>query len=161
MPTLQEQAETHRLARMMGLVEPSDVISWADRLIAEMADPPIHVIEIALATNQSAVGLASMLRKITGNESLEQSAHRVLYLLKARFDEGMPLDVVTNMLYVYSIEAEISEHERDHASHFYYAYEDLQYHGSAQSLSGDIAEFLSRYAAYPSTHSDNSNKESL
>ncbi len=150
MPPLREEAETLRLGLMMGLVQPGEVVSWADQVVAEMADPPIEVIDVAVATRQPPDELARLLKRVPGPADLMAAAHRVLGILQARaVGYDLALGSIADMLWVYSSEAVIPEAERQAASNFSYEYEDLAYYGTPESLSEEVGRFLAVHAAEP------------
>jgi len=147
---LREEAETLRLGLVMGLVSPEAVIAWADGVVMEMANPPIEVIDVAAATRQPLDELARLLKRVPGPADLTAGAHRVLGILRARASVGsLALDVITNMLWVYSAEAVIPQAERLAASSFDYEYECLAYYGTPEGLNEEIGRFLAINAAEP------------
>ncbi len=94
----------------MGLVLPSDVVAWADRVVGELAIPPIEVIDVAIAERQPPDELARLLKRVLGPDDLTTAAHRVLSLLRARrVGDDLALKAVADMLWIYSTEAVISE----------------------------------------------------
>jgi hypothetical protein len=149
---LREEAETLRLGLAMSLVSPEEVIAWADRVVVEMAEPPIEIIDVAAATRQPPDELARLLKRVPGPADLTTGAHRVLGILRARAAVGgLALGAVTNMLWVYSAEAVIPEVERLAASNFDYEYECLAYYGTPEGLGEEIGRFLAMNAAEPGT----------
>lgn len=60
--THREQAEELRLALVMGLIEKSDVIKWADALIMQEATPPKWLLDVSLAANESKDTVGSRLQ---------------------------------------------------------------------------------------------------
>lgn len=147
---LREEAETLRLGLVMRLVSPEAVIAWADRVVMELAEPPIEVIDVAAATRQPPDELARLLKRVPGPADLTAGAHRVLGILRARAsDNALAIDVITNMLWVYSTEAVIPDAERLAASNFDVEYECLAYHGTLQGLGEEIGRFLAENAAEP------------
>ncbi len=150
MPPLREEAESLCLGLMMGLVQPVEVISWADRAIAEMANPPIEVIDIATSTRQPSDELARLLKRVPGPANLTAAAHRVLGILRARLvAHDLALDFVVNSLWIFSIEATIPEVERRAASNFSDEYECLDYYGTAESLRDEVVRFLAEHTSEP------------
>ena len=147
---LREEAETLRLGLVMGLVSPQLVIAWADRVVMEMANPPIEVIDVAAATRQPPDELARLLKRLPGPADLTAGAYRVLGILRARAAVGgLALDVIANMLWVYSAEAVIPQAEGLAAASFDYEYECLAYYGTPGGLGEEIGRFLAKNAAEP------------
>ena len=126
----------------MGLVLPSDVVAWADRVVGELAIPPIEVIDVAIAERQPPDELARLLKRVLGPDDLTTAAHRVPSLLRARrVGDDLALKAVADMLWVYSTEAVISEAEREAAANFSYEYECLAYYGTPESLDDEVIRF--------------------
>ena len=57
-----EQAETFRLLLLMGVIDKTDVIAWADAIIAENDSVPEWLLDVSLASNQDNVAIESKLR---------------------------------------------------------------------------------------------------
>ncbi len=150
MPILREEAETFRLALKMRLVWPDEVIAWADRRIADLAEPPIELIDVAVATRSFPDDLARLLKRLPGPADLAAAAHRVLEILRARaFSAELDLGVVANMLCVYSMEAAVPEAECWAAAYFSSEYECLAYYGTPESLREKVRCFLSEHSSGP------------
>lgn len=150
MPPLREEAETLRLGLLMGLVEPEEVVAWADRVIIELAAPPIEVIDIAMASRQPADEVARLLARVPGPADFTAAAHRALGILQERFLAGnLPLEVVADMLYVYSTAAKIPEAERQMAAIFIDEYYLSSYYGTIEfsGLRNEIGRFLAEHTA--------------
>jgi hypothetical protein len=134
----------------MALVTPEEVIAWADGLVAEMASPPMEIIEVSLAARQPPDELARLLERVPGPADLGAAAHRSLGLLRAcAVGETLGLGTIAEMLWVYSVEADLSEAEQFEASYFKYWYEDLAYNSTPESLIEAIGHFLSVHAIEP------------
>lgn len=149
MPPLSEEAETLRLALFMGCVKPDEVVAWADRRIAELAAPPIELIDVAMAGGQPPDELVRFLKRIPGPANFTAAAHRALGVLRERaVREGFDLESLTDMLWNYSLEADATEDERWAASRFGNLYHDLEYYEeTAESLREEVDRFLTDHAA--------------
>ena len=83
-----EQAEELRLSLIMGLVERSDVIRWADSLIAASEHVPEWVLDVSLAANQSAEMIESKLRDLPCNGNRMTSAYSAIRRFSEAFQSG-------------------------------------------------------------------------
>lgn len=92
------EAAALRLALMSGLALPEDVIAWADRTIEDEATPHISIIELALATDESADRLALRLSEISGESPPDGAIRILLKGLSERLDHGAdPRDVAEHL----------------------------------------------------------------
>lgn len=89
-----EQAEAFRLLLLMGVVDPSEVIAWADRLIEEQDSVPDWLLDVSLAAKQDAWTIETKLRNLPGEWSRKAAAHTAM----ARFAEEFQIhDKFTSM----------------------------------------------------------------
>lgn len=150
MQTLREEAEELRLSLLMDLVEPADVIAWADRRIADLLIAPIEIINISLVSDQASDELTRLLRLVPGPADLTLAAHRVLHVLRTRlFGVDLPLVAVADRLWVYSSQADVPEAERLAAANFRYEFECLAYYGTPEGLGAEMEKFLAEHASAP------------
>jgi hypothetical protein len=79
-----EQAEAFRLLLLMGAISVSEIVSWADGVIATDDQPPEWLLDVSLAANDSVDKMEPKLR------DLPCSANRVTaaYAAIERFSEG-------------------------------------------------------------------------
>lgn len=133
----------------MGIINPDEVLVWADRMIAALDDPPIQIIDISLAGSRRAIEIMDLLAAVPGDGDLAAAAHRALALFLQRFRAGgISLEQAAEMLLAYSNWASVPEGERLWASNFtdvVYCL-DQGYAGTPDSVRSEIEEFLSRYA---------------
>ena len=61
-----ERAEAFRLLLLMGVIEKSEVISWADGIIASQDTLPEWLLDVSLAANQDRWELEAKLRDVSG-----------------------------------------------------------------------------------------------
>src|SRR5438045_198723 len=100
---LREEAEYLRLALVMGLIGPEEVVAWADRVIDALNEPPIQVIDVSLASSRSPDEIVDLLDAIPGDGDLAAAAHRALGLFLPRFRAGsISLEQAAEMLWAYS-----------------------------------------------------------
>ncbi|WP_165076113.1 hypothetical protein [Paludisphaera rhizosphaerae] len=148
MPPLREEAETLRLALLMGCFKPDEVVAWADRRIAELAAPPIELVDVATAGGQPPDELARLLKPMPGPADLAAAAHRALGVLRARaISDGFDLKSLTHKLYVYSLEANVSEDEQMEAMNFDDQYDCLVYYGTPEHLRNEVDRYIAEHAA--------------
>jgi hypothetical protein len=155
MLSLHEQAEFHRICLGMGLLGVDDAVTWADRSLMAMENPPIEIINVALSGDQPVDEVMRLLASVTGPADLEEVAHEVLGLLSKRLIAGeITLESTVDMLWVYHIRASVSEDEIDEACNFSYCLEFVQEgaYGTVESVLQDVKAFLDRHAT-PSEYS--------
>jgi hypothetical protein len=149
MATLREEAEFHRLTLAMALTDVNAVVAWADQTIAALPEPPIQVIDVALAGSRPADELVDLLAVVPGRGNLTAVAHQVLGLLLRRFRNGeFSEELAVDMLWAYHNWADIPEQERLQAGNFADALCCAQqgYYGTLDSVREEILEFLGTHA---------------
>lgn len=152
MVTLREHGEYLRLALAMGLLDPLDIIAWADSEIAHLDRPPLELIDIALADRLSRYELFKQLDALPGCADREAAAHRVLGLLQNKLQRGeVTLSDTVKALEAYYNWATVPEAEGLRAYNFDDALfcADQNYYGTRESVRADIDDFLARYASDP------------
>lgn len=82
---LESMAAYYRLGLQLGTHSVADVITWADSEIAELVEPPVELIDLALMQNSSRADVAGKLGALTGTikaldvlDSVLGKAHEVL-----------------------------------------------------------------------------------
>jgi hypothetical protein len=78
-----EQAEAYRLLLLMGVVEKSEIISWADGIITTQDKAPDWLLDVSLAENEKTSVIESKLRDLPG----EWSRLGAVYAALDRFAE--------------------------------------------------------------------------
>lgn len=145
LPTLREEAETLRLGLLAGLTQPEGVIVWADRVIAELDEPPIEVIDLALAGNSTIDELRHLLEQVPGPADLARAAHRHLGLLREYQLAGkLSFEEVASRLHLYYLTANVEEGERLMALHLSIQFDCLVYYGSLEGWQSAVDNFLVR-----------------
>ena len=147
--SLREDAETMRLALAMGLVTADEVVAWADRLIAELDEPPIQLINVSLSGSSPAYMIVDLLAAIPGRGDLALAAHRALGSFLQRFRTGaISLERAAEMLWAYSNWASVPDDERLWASSFTDTANCLKqgYYGTTESVRSEVDAFLVRYS---------------
>ena len=61
MATLQQRANEQRVLLLLDVVTVSDVIGWADSMIAELAAPPIELIDVSMGGSQPMNSFAALI----------------------------------------------------------------------------------------------------
>ncbi len=99
MLTNKEIAEVYRMGLVIGLFDPKEVVSWADAVIAQEADPEYAIIELSMATDANEGKLATLLLDVSGDASPEKSRHVLLGLLGRRLttDPGAAAQVASQV----------------------------------------------------------------
>jgi hypothetical protein len=150
MATLREEAEFQRLALAMALTNVDAVVAWADRTIVALPEPPIQVIDVALAGSLPADQVVELLSAVPGGGDLTTVAHQVLRLFLQRFQTGdIALELAVEMLWAYHNWAHISEPERQEAANF----DDALFlarqghYGTLETVRQDILDFSRAHAA--------------
>lgn len=145
-----EEVEYLRLALIMGLIGPDEVVAWADRVIDVLDAPPIQVIEASLAGSRSIDDIVDLLTTIPGDGNSAVAAHRVLGLFVQRFRaSGIAMDEVIKMLSAYCEFALIPEDERRAAESLTDALVRLRstYSDVPDSARSQIEAFATQYSA--------------
>lgn len=63
---------------VIGYFTKKDILTWADRIIAENEQFPYELIEISLSGNKPSVDIASKLKQIYGEEILQEPLYQLL-----------------------------------------------------------------------------------
>jgi hypothetical protein len=132
----------------MGLMSQRDVIAWADNIIGTCEEPPIEVIDVALAGGLPAHEVMSRLAQIPGEGDLAAAAHRALGLLRQRLARGeISLEGAVQALAAYHCWARVPQGESLAAGNFeewlYLARAGL--YGSLQSVREELIRFLTEH----------------
>jgi hypothetical protein len=148
MQTLREQAEFYRLALAMGLMSQRYVNAWADNIIGACDEPPIEVIDVALAASRPTHEVMSRLAEVPGEADLAAAAHRALGLLRQRLvRDELSLEGAVQTLAAYHCWAHVPEGESLEAGNFqellYLAREGL--YGTFQSVREELLRFLTEH----------------
>src|SRR3954451_14503858 len=102
MATLKEEAEFHRIALAMALMDIDAVVAWADRTIDRLPEPPIQVIDVSLAGSRLATEVVDLLSLVSGPGDTRKVAHQVLGLFLQRFAAaGLVWEAAVGMLWAY------------------------------------------------------------
>jgi hypothetical protein len=83
-----EQAETFRLLLGMGLVSKSEIIAWADELIATRDNLPEWLLDVSLAANGDDDAIGSRLQDLPCEGDRMAAAHRAIERLAEAFGSG-------------------------------------------------------------------------
>ena len=95
-----EQAEAYRLLLQMGMVEKSEVISWADGIIVTQDRVPDWLLDVSLAENEETSAIESRLRDLPGEWSRLGAAYAALdrfaeeFQIKGRFTSRSAADML-------------------------------------------------------------------
>jgi hypothetical protein len=110
--SLREVAEVFRLLLAMRLMNAAAVIAWADERIMALSNPPLWLIDLSLAANETAHQIERRLADLEGPGNLRMAAFEALSQFKAIYREGQldPIDAAT-MLYVWGGTVKIGEAE--------------------------------------------------
>jgi hypothetical protein len=149
MATLKEEAEFHRIALAMALMDIDAVVAWADRTIELLPEPPIQVIDVSLAGSRAAAEVVDLLSVVSGPGDTRKVAHQVLGLFLQRFAAGeLALEAAVGMLWAYHNWADIAEDERLQAANFYDALNCAQrgYYGTLDAVRQEIMDFARAHA---------------
>jgi hypothetical protein len=148
METLRGQAEFLRLALAMGLIGQQDVVAWADTTIGALDEPPVEIIDVALAGNAPVHQVMSRLAEVPGQADLAASAHRALALLRQRvLRDEVSLEDAVRALAAYHCWARVPEQESLQAGNFeewLYLAQQGKY-GTLESVREELLLFLAEH----------------
>lgn len=88
MPTLSQNANFYRVALIMGVVDATNVIAWADAEIEASTIPPNPLIEVSLGRSLATAAMVSHLADLTENPHDRWSIHRAFGLVADRIRTG-------------------------------------------------------------------------
>lgn len=145
MASLREEAEYFRLGLILKLLDNDAIVDWADRTISKSDDPPIEIIEIALAGKMPLEEMTSLLKSVPGQGDLSVGAHQTLRLLRDQLGAGtITLESAVNTLWAYHQCAFVEEAEKSQAVSFsnllYMAQEGEG--GTLESVQEEVLSFL-------------------
>ena len=66
--SLEQRANARRVAFMLGAIDPSHIVSWADSEIESMASPPIALIDLSMGGKLPAPNIISLLAELASNQ---------------------------------------------------------------------------------------------
>ena len=151
---LKGEAEFYRLAIAMALLSIDEVVAWADEVITILDEPPIQIIDIALAGSKPKFDMMVLLAAVPGQGDLTHSAHRALGLLSTQFQlDQVTIDEAAEKLEAYYACAHVPHEESYKALAFFDVVNcyNLGYYGTFESIThesikAEIQSFLDDYA---------------
>lgn len=81
-----EQAEAQRLLLLMGVIDKSEIIAWADSMIASREQVPEWLLDVSLAANQDKWAIEAKLRDVPGEPNPRVSAHAAIQRFASEFE---------------------------------------------------------------------------
>lgn len=152
MASLRETGEYFRLALALGLIDPSDVIPWADAVIQALEAPPAELIDVSLAERLSRVEMMNRLSALPGCVDREAAAHCALGLLREMLrNDDITLHYAVKALEAYFNWADVPEAEGLRALNFDDALfcAEQGYCGTPDTVRTELEEFLAEYGSDP------------
>lgn len=157
--SIKAHAETFRLALILGLVEPFDVIQWADReVMTEAASEVPALLDISLAAHRPVAELTSLLSAVPGDANRSVVGRYLAAQLLDGLKSGR-LDIVTVARAMFRLLHEGYAPDSEFENMAYVADDGVdlalqQTYGTLEEVHLDVLRFLERYAnANPSSSS--------
>ena len=104
-----EQAEAYRLLLIMGAVAKSEIVAWADRLIATTDNLPEWLLDVSLAANDADDRMELKLRDLPGEANPIAAAHAAMSRLAELYEsDQITPEVTAQMLRQWASSAKVS-----------------------------------------------------
>jgi hypothetical protein len=144
-----ERAESFRLLLIMGVASKSEIISWADELIAREERPPEWLLDLSLAANESNDVIESKLRDLPCEGDRAVAAYAVIERFAEAFRSGdVPPQAAALMLQRWAASANVNQDDWTQAMVPIWVADEVEYgHTSEQDVVESISKCLAHFAA--------------
>lgn len=148
MSDLKEQAQALRIGYVAGYVAPTEIIAWADDIIARSAVAVPEIIRVSLSGDQPAAELAAALDGIPGEVRPERVVDLVLCEMARaiRRDPGLGR-ILARTLYEMYLDGLVSDESKGEMGYFDDAF-DLAAngaYGTVEQVQAKMIAFLSKW----------------
>ncbi|MDQ3441600.1 MAG: hypothetical protein M3478_14755, partial [Planctomycetota bacterium] len=105
-----EQAETFRLLLIMGIASRSEIVAWADAVIAAQAHLPEWLLDVSLAANEDDYAMESRLRALPCDANRRMAAYSAIDRFAEEFRSGgIPPNAGARMLEKWAASAKVNQ----------------------------------------------------
>jgi hypothetical protein len=145
-----EQAEAFRLLLLMGVIEKSDVISWADGIIAAQDAVPEWLLDISLAANQDKWTVEAKLREVRGEWNPLVAAYAAIERFAKEFQANgkFTSQEAAHMLAMWAGSAKVNQDDWATAMEPSWVADEVPYgHATDQNVVESINACIAHFAA--------------
>ena len=139
------------LALSNGLIDKSEVIKWADKILSETPNPDYVIIELSLLGNTNVKEIISILNKYIEGNPHKTSARIVLGMLyKLYNNEQIPLKKALKIFSSLYQDSNLTEYEKNILDRFDFLYElaENEILGSFKEVKKYLSLFLEIYKEF-------------
>ena len=145
-----EQAEAFRLLLLMGVVDKSEVITWADGIIATQDEVPDWLLDVSLAANQDKWVVEGKLREARGELNPVVAAYGAIERFSKEFQVNVRFTSAeaAHMLAVWAGSAKISQDDWTAAMVPSWVADEVPYgYTTDQQVVESVEDCIARFAA--------------
>ena len=108
-----EQAEAFRLLLLMGVIDKSEIIAWADRMIETQDSVPGWLLDVSLAANESVSVIETKLRELPGEWNRTTAAYAAMnrFAIEFQVHDKYTSQQAAKMLWVWAGSPKVSSED--------------------------------------------------
>ena len=149
---LKTEAEIMRICLELELISKSEVISWADNVVAKTDQPDLAVIEVSLAKNHYINDILKVLEDVGGTIDLARLYQEVFALMKTKLQPDPDSEtLIARALFRMAINGDVPDKSAAEEMYRFYDDLDLARYGyyknrTVEDVRKQLRSFLNRYS---------------